>query len=83
MTATADRWYSDAALAKQAEADGLLAEDLPIPLDLLCGMFEPRIQPAEAERCSCCGLDARDECGGETHDGQRWCSKCLGRGHHE
>lgn len=69
MTADADRWYSDAALAKQAEADELLARDAPIPTELLCGMFEPRVQPTDAERCVCCGLDARDERGGEAHGG--------------
>ena len=47
------------------------------------GICEPRVKPTDAERCNCCGLDARDSEGGEAIDSKRWCFICIGRGHHE
>lgn len=78
-----ESWYSDEALAKQAEADALRSEGKEVPLTMLVGILEPRVHATEDERCRCCGTDARDEVGGEEHDGWRWCSICVGRGHHE
>ena len=49
----------------------------------LRGICAPATPPTDAERCVCCTLDARDEEGGEEHNGQRWCFICVGRGLHE
>ena len=75
-------YYSDDALAKQA-ALAALPDGAVAPWSMLLGICEPRVQPTDAERCNCCGLDARDSEGGEAIDGKRWCSICIGRGHHE
>lgn len=79
---TAETWYSDEALRKQALADDLNARGVPVPLDVMVGILEPRVQPTEAEQCANCGCDARDEVGGEAHGGKRWCGICIGRGRH-
>lgn len=76
-------YYSDEALALQAEMDRLKAAGEPIPLALYCGIAEPRVKATAAERCVCCGLDARDDEGGEERYGVRWCFICVGRGHPE
>lgn len=76
-------WYSDAAIAKQAEVARLKEAGERPPLTLLLGLFEPRTQPTDDERCSCCGSDAREYVGGEKHDGRRYCALCVGREHHE
>ena len=74
-----DRWYSDSALVKQAEVERKTAAGEPITIGDMCGIYEARTQPTEAERCVCCGTDARERCGGNgTH-----CYICIGRGHHE
>ena len=75
-------YYSDDALAKQA-ALAALPDGAVAPLSMLLGICEPRVKPTDAERCNCCGLDARDSEGGEAIDGKRWCFICIGRGHHE
>ena len=75
-------YYSDDALAKQA-ALAALPDGTVAPWSMLLGICEPRVKPADAERCNCCGLDARDSEGGEAIDGKRWCFICIGRGHHE
>lgn len=75
-------YYSDAALAKQA-ALAALPEGTPAPLTMLAGIYEPRIHATPDERCTCCGLDARDSEGGEEHHSKRWCFICIGRRHHE
>ena len=75
-------YYSDDALAKQA-ALAALPEGAVAPFSMLLGICEPRVKPTDAERCNCCGLDARDSEGGEAIDGKRWCFICIGRGHHE
>ena len=75
-------WYSDAALAKQAALAAMPEGETP-PVDELLGVLEPRVPPSDAERCNCCGLDARDHVGGEEHGGRRWCSVCVDRGHYE
>lgn len=80
---TSTDWYSDEALRKQALADELNARGEPVPLDVMCGILAPRVQPTEAEECANCGCDARAEVGGEEHGGKRWCGICLGRGRHE
>jgi hypothetical protein len=76
-------YYSDEALRKQSEADALRAAGERIPLALMAGILEPRVKATPAERCNCCGLDARDSEGGEERNGLRWCFLCIGRGHHE
>ena len=73
-------YYSDDALAKQA-ALAALPDGAVAPLSMLLGICEPRVKPTDAERCNCCGLDARDSEGGEAI--KRWCFICIGRGHHE
>lgn len=78
-----ESYYSDEALRKQAEADELKAKGEPVPLTLIAGIAEPRVKATPAERCNCCGLDARDSEGGEEHRGLRWCYICVGRGHHD
>lgn len=77
-----ESYYSDAALAKQAALAALPEGAVP-PLSMLGGIYEPRVHPSADERCTCCGLDARDSEGGEEHQGKRWCFICVGRGHHE
>jgi hypothetical protein len=74
-------YCSDDALAKQA-ALAALPEGAVAPFSMLLGICEPRVKPTDAERCNCCGLDARDSEGGEAIDGKRWCFICIGRGHH-
>jgi hypothetical protein len=73
-----DEWFSDEALRKQAKL-----EEGPVRWTDLIGILEPRVPPTDEECCVCCGLDARDEVGGEEHNGKRYCDICLGRGHHE
>ena len=77
-----ESYYSDEALAKQAALDAL-PDGARAPWSMLAGIIEPRVKATPAERCSCCGLDARDSEGGAEHDGRRWCFICIGRGHHE
>ena len=76
-------YYSDAALAKQAAIAAARAVGKEPALSLYGGFLERRVPPTPAEHCNCCGLDARDDMGGEVHHGLRWCYICLGRGHHE
>lgn len=78
-----DLWFSDEALRKQAEADALIDRGEPVPLSVMCGIFEPRTQPTEAERCANCRSDAREGAGGEEIGGKRWCFLCISRGRHE
>jgi hypothetical protein len=72
-------WYSDEALAKQAEIKRRTATGEPITTDLMLGVLEPRVHASEGERCHCCGSDAREEVGGNG----RHCGVCMGRGHDE
>lgn len=67
-----ESWFSDEALAKQAalergEGTGGFSD--------LIGIWEPRTQPTDNERCHHCGGDARDGAGGDWH----FCGLCLGR----
>lgn len=78
-----NEWYSDEALRKQAEGDALIARGEPIPLDVMCGMFAPRVRATGDDLCANCDQDARQEVGGREHHGKRWCQLCLGRGRHE
>ena len=57
-------YYSDDALAKQA-ALAALPEGAVAPVSMLLGICEPRVKPTDADRCNCCGLDARDSEGGD------------------
>ncbi len=77
-----EQWFSDEALRKQRVL-AQLPKDVPAPLELLCGVWEPRVLAASHERCACCEMDARDGAGGEERHGERWCALCLGRGHDE
>jgi len=77
-----EEWFSDAALAKQAEFDRLRTDGEEIPLSIMEGLLEPRVPPTEDEKCCCCGTDARDETGGIEYEGKRWCLICEGREHH-
>lgn len=79
---TPDEYYSAEALAKQA-ALAALPDGAVAPWSMLLGIAEPRVKPTDAERCTCCGLDARDAEGGQERHGKRWCFICLGRGHDE
>jgi hypothetical protein len=50
-------------------------------VDDLVGIWQ--IHPSkETKPCFCCGTCACAQHGGEIHDGKRWCSICVGRGHH-
>lgn len=80
---TTDTWFSDEALRKQAEADALIARGEPVPLSVMCGIFQPRTQPTAVERCTHCQSDAREGAGGEEIDGKRWCFLCISRGRDE
>lgn len=74
-----ESWYSDAALAKQAELKRRTEAGEPITTDLMRGIWEPRVAPRDDECCRCCGIDAREEVGGNGE----YCGICIGRGHHE
>lgn len=71
-----DSWFSDAALAKQAALEAH-PKGAPVSADMVCGVWEPRTQPTDDERCRCCGGDAREDAWGNG----RYCSICVGRGH--
>ncbi len=74
-----DNWYSDSALAKQAEAERRMAADEKLTTDLMLGILQPRVAPTSEEQCHCCGTDARKEVGGNGS----YCFVCLSRGHDE
>jgi hypothetical protein len=76
------QWFSDEALGKQALVDELNERGETVPLDLMCGLLEPRVHPTEAEQCDNCRSDARDEVGGLEFAGKRRCGICVGRGRH-
>jgi hypothetical protein len=79
MTTEPDQWYSDTALAKQAEMQRKTLTGEPITTDDLLGSYQPRTPPKQSERCYCCNTDAREEVGGNGN----YCFICIGRGRHE
>ncbi len=77
-----EQWFSDEALRKQHALAEMPEGALP-PLELICGVYEPRVPPTMHERCANCSSDARDQAGGEERNGKRWCALCLMRGRDE
>jgi hypothetical protein len=75
-----DEWFSDAALERQRALREWPKDAGPAPLEMICGIWEPRTQPTEAERCHHCRSDARDGTGGRDVHGFRYCDLCVSRG---
>lgn len=83
MSGDGSEFFSDRALALQAAASVKRTNGEKLTWADMAGIYERRIPPTEAERCNCCGSDARGDMGGEIHHGVRWCDTCIGREHHE